>query len=131
MRLEMPGIARGKYHMSEDAKISEWNISQSDRSEAVKHYGLKQLYWCYQLQHKGNCGLAVRKPCCEAHVGPPRLSMPMAKASSVTLGHRRVRTCYYAGITLFSKLRRENFELIKKERTMFWNPLGDSISDCA
>lgn len=32
MRLEMPGIARGKYHMSEDAKISEWNISQSDLS---------------------------------------------------------------------------------------------------
>lgn len=32
MRLEMPGIARDKYHMSEDAKISEWNISQSDLS---------------------------------------------------------------------------------------------------
>lgn len=32
MRLEMPGIARDKYHMNEEAKISEWNISQSDLS---------------------------------------------------------------------------------------------------
>ena len=63
------------------------------RSESEEHNGLKQLYWCYQLQHKGSFSLAVRKPRCEAHIWPLQLSMLMVKACSVTMGQRYIRTC--------------------------------------
>ncbi|KAF5912657.1 hypothetical protein HPG69_007646 [Diceros bicornis minor] len=57
--------------------------------------------------------------------------MPTAIDSTVTLGHRCIRTCCYVRTTLYSKLTREIFELVKKRELHFEDPLWDSITDCA
>lgn len=47
-------------------------------------------------------------------VGFLQLAMPMTIASSVTSGHRCMRTHSYVEPTLYGKLRRDIFELIKE-----------------
>ncbi|KAF3817885.1 hypothetical protein GH733_013734, partial [Mirounga leonina] len=82
---------------SSPMKLLRWGIPSQQgtlRSETGGHNGLKQLY--------------------DANNFNIKLAMPMAIASSVTSGHRCVRTHSYVELTLYGKLRREIFEL-KKE----------------
>ena len=47
----------------------------------------------------------------------------------MTLDQRCLRACYYVGTTLYGKLRRGIFDLVRKGKLCFEDPLGDFVSD--
>lgn len=54
----------------------------------------------------------------------------MVIVSSVTLGYRCIGIRYFVGIIIYSKFRREVFELVKKRKLYFEDLFWDFVSDC-